>query len=431
MSLRPRTRPPAKYQNSISSVEQSSSTSRRHRPDYGVFVLTSLLLLIGLVVVYSISPALAASQHISQNYFITKQLIDVGLAVAGFFVAANLAIRRWQGLSNPLLIIALFGSVLVLVTPINELYPAHRWIRLGSFSFQIVELIKLALIVWLANFLARQWALGKLADLKATLRPLLFILLAIGIVVAKLQSDLGSAAVAIAIMGLMAFMVGIPLKKVALISVGIILLLTLAIASTGYRRDRLAAYLHPGKDCQDTSYQACQALISVGSGGIFGLGLGYGVQAYGYQPEAANDSIFAILAEKFGFVGTTMIIVLYGIFIARLKKIIQRSSDQFSRLIVVGVLAWLSTQMIINIGGMIGLLPLKGITLPLISQGGTSMVFLTVALGIVFQISRYTSYNVTQPKISQPSSTGSDYGSSDRRGFRRPYNTPTAARPRT
>jgi cell division protein FtsW len=133
-------------------------------------------------------------------------------------------------------------------------------------------------------------------------------------------------------------------------------------------------------------------LIAVGSGGIFGLGLGRSVQAYGYEPEADNDSIFAIYSETFGFIGS---IILLGLFIAlfsRLKMIAERAEDDFSRLIMVGILAWLSVQTMINIGAMIGLLPLKGITLPFISYGGTSIVFVAAAIGIAFQISRYTSY---------------------------------------
>jgi cell division protein FtsW len=387
-------------------------------------------MLIGLIVVYSISPGLSASQHVSQGYFVSKQLLDVGLGAVAFMVAAYLPIRRWAELAKPLVITALVGSLIVLFTPINEIYPAHRWIRLGGFSFQIAELIKLALIVWLANFLNGQWRKGKLADTKATLKPLIAALVLIAIVVAKLQSDLGSAAVMIAIMGAMAFTVGIPLKKVALISVVVAGVVILAISSSGYRRDRLASYLHPGRDCKGNSYQACQALIAVGSGGVFGLGLGYSVQAYGYLPEASNDSIFAIMAEKFGFIGTTLIISLYAVFITRIKKLIERTPDQFPRLILVGVLAWLSTQMVVNVGAMLGLLPLKGITLPLISQGGTSLVFLTAALGIVFQISRYTSYNVQEPK------TGSGAGSSDQnnlngRRLRGTYNPSLTTRPRT
>jgi len=402
---------------------------RKHKPDYWILLLSALLMAIGLVVVYSISPGLAASQHISQSYFITKQLIDVLLGAATFAIAAYIPLSRWYTLAKPLAIAAAVGCLIVMVTPLNALYPAHRWIRLGSFSFQIAELIKLALIVWLAGFLSQKWRNGKLADFNATLKPLVILMLGIGVVVAKLQSDFGSAAVMVAMVIMMGFVAGIPLKKAAAIFGIIVTLAAILIVSTPYRRERVTAFLHPQTHCQGSGYQSCQDLISVGSGGLFGLGLGYSVQAYGYTPEASNDSIFAIIAEEIGFVGSLAIVVIYGLFITRLKQVVERTSDQYNRLIVVGVLAWLSTQMIINIGAMVGLLPLKGITLPLISQGGTSLIFLTAALGLVFQISRYTSYDVTEP--SEGSSADGASNNFNRWGVRRPHNAALVSRPRT
>jgi cell division protein FtsW len=190
----------------------------------------------------------------------------------------------------------------------------------------------------------------------------------------------------------------------------VIIGLVLAISATPYRRARLETFLHPDSNCQGSGYQACQSLISVGSGGIVGLGLGNSVQAYGYEPEAANDSIFAIYAEKFGFVGTIILLLIFSFFFTRLKTIAERLPDDFSRLLVIGVLAWFSTQALINIGGMVGLLPLKGITLPFISYGGTSVVFSAAAVGLVFQASQYTSYSV--PRDIESSSVG------QRRNFR-------------
>jgi cell division protein FtsW len=411
------------------SPRYSGDTVRKHKPDYWLLVIGSLLLTIGLVVVYSISPGLSASQHTSQSYFITKQLIDVLLGVIAFGLASYIPLNTWKKLAKPLALAAIAGSLLVMVTPIDNVYQAHRWIRLGSLSFQVAELIKLATLVGVAAFLSQRWKENKLADFKATLKPLIYLLLAIGIVVAKFQSDLGSAAVIVAMMLLMAFVAGIPLKKTAMIAGLVILLGVIAISSSSYRRERLATFLHPQSNCQSTGYQACQALISVGSGGVLGLGLGYSVQAYGYTPEASNDSIFAIMAEQFGFIGTVAIMVIYGVFITRLKRIVEHTADQFRRLLVVGVLAWLSTQMIINVGAMIGLLPLKGITLPLISQGGTSLIFLTAALGVVFQISRYTSYSIVEPKaeFNEPQATNYSFNG---RGVRRPHNAALVSRPR-
>jgi cell division protein FtsW len=404
--------------------------ARRHKADYWVLILSALLLTIGLVVVYSISPGLSSSQHISQNYFVLKQIIDVALGVTAFIFASYMPISFWSKSVKVIALAALIGSAIVMIMPTDEIYSAHRWIRLGGFSFQIAELIKLAILLGLAQFLAKRYREGEISDFNSTLKPLVILLFVIGVIVAKLQSDLGSAGVMIAIMFVMAYVAGIPLKKAAGIIVLVLAIISFLVISTPYRRERLATYLHPQQDCLNSGYQACQALISVGSGGAVGLGLGYSVQAYGYLPEASNDSIFAIIGEKFGFIGSVSILVIYGVLISRLKRIAERTSEMFPRLVVVGVMAWLAVQMIINVGAMVGLLPLKGITLPLISQGGTSLVFLTAALGIVFQISRYTSYSVTEPKPEINETPNTNY-SFDGRRLRRPHNPTLVTRPRT
>ncbi|KKU20279.1 MAG: bacterial cell division membrane protein [Candidatus Saccharibacteria bacterium GW2011_GWA2_46_10] len=429
MNIRSRRRPQLAF-NQPGTSALDSQYLRRHKADHSLLILTALLMVIGLVVVYSISPGLAASQGISQNHFIVKQLIDVSLGVIAFIVATQLPIEKVFKLAKPLAAIAIIGSLVVMFTPINEAYPAHRWIRFGGFSFQVVELIKFALIIWLAGWLAKRYRAGKVNDFKATLRPLLLIVLAAGFVIAKLQSDFGSAAVVVMIIGLMAYAVGVPLRRIAIVAAVVIALAGLAIASTPYRRDRITTFLNPEANCQLSGYHACQALTAIGSGGVFGQGLGFGTASFGYVPEPSNDSIFAVIAEKFGFIGTTIILVIYGLYISRLKKIIARSTNWAYRLIVVGVLAWFSTQMIINIGAMVGLLPLKGITLPLISQGGTSLVFLTAALGLVFQISRYTSYNVKEPEPTGGSFETKNNNLGGRR-LGRAYHTAVTARPRT
>lgn len=369
----------------------SDTLSRRHKPDYVLLVLALLLCVVGLIVVYAISPGLAATRNVDTNYFVIKQSIAVGLGLIAFTVFSTLPIKTLRNMRNIFVAVALVGVIAVQLFG-EEVNGAYRWIQIGGLSFQVAELIKFTLIIWVASFLVERLRAGEIQDFKKTLRPLLIVVLIIGLIVAKLESDLGSTAVMFAIMGVMAFVAGLPLKRIGLILAIVLIGGVLAVSTTPYRRDRVATFLNPTSDCQDTGYQACQALIAVGSGGIVGLGLGNSVQAYGYLPEAANDSIFAVYAEKFGFLGVSVILCIYLLLFARLKRIIERTSDPFSRLFVVGVLAWISTQTIINVGAMIGLLPLKGITLPFISYGGTSILFIMAALGVVFHISRYTSY---------------------------------------
>lgn len=374
-----------------------TNLTHRHRPDYVLLVLMVLLIVIGLVVIYSISPALGLANNVSDNFYISRQLIAVGLGTLVFIVASRLPLAIWKRWAIPLLAFAALATLVAIVMPANPHYPAHRWVRLGSLSFQSVELLKFAILVWLAALLDRRIRERVIKNSKKTFRPLLISIVLIGLVVAGVQSDLGSTGVIVVMMGSLAFIAGMPVKRLsivlAIIAVGV-LLATLAIP---YRRERLMTYLHPDSNCQTASgYQACQALISVGSGGMFGLGLGQSVQAYGYLPEAANDSIFAIYAEKFGFIGVIVLFGLLAAMFSRLKNISERAPDNFSRLLVLGVLVWLSVQALVNIGAMIGLLPLKGITLPLISYGGTSIVFVMAAMGIVFNVSRFTTYGRVQ-----------------------------------
>ncbi|HVV66562.1 MAG TPA: putative peptidoglycan glycosyltransferase FtsW [Candidatus Saccharimonadales bacterium] len=379
-------------------VSTELSLGRKHRPDYWLLIICAILLAVGLIVVYAISPALTAANHTSSNYYVSRQLIAIGLSLIAFAITAKVPLSWWRQAYKPLLILATGATFLALVIPVNPAYPAHRWVRLGTFSFQSVELLKFAILIWLAGFLATRLKQGLITDSKQTLRPILYALLAIGVIVAGVQSDLGSTGVIVAMMATMAFVAGLPLKRIVMIGGIICIGLILAISATPYRRARLETYLHPEANCQGSGYQACQALIAVGSGGIVGLGLGSSVQAYGYLPEAANDSIFAIYAEKFGFIGSVALLVVFVALFARMKSIAERSGDDFTRLVVIGILAWLSVQTLINVGAMIGLLPLKGITLPFISYGGTSVVFTAAAIGLVFQASQYTSFQA--PRVS-------------------------------
>jgi cell division protein FtsW len=375
---------------------QRGVSQRRHRPDYVLLVLSAVLLVVGLVVIYSISPGLAVQRHVSENYYAAKQLIAIGLGMVTFGVMATVPYDTWRKLQKPLIGAALLATVIALAMPVSEQYPAHRWIRLGGLSFQSVELIKFSVIFVFAAFLVERIKRGEVADRNKALKPIGIAFAIMAVMIAGLQSDLGSTGVIIAMIGAMWFVAGLPSKYIFLGVAGVALVLLLAVSTSGYRRDRMLTFLHPERDCSSAGYQACQALIAVGSGGLFGKGLGHGAQAYGYVPEAANDSIFSILAEKFGFVGVTALLCVFWAFFTRMKNIMERAPDDFSRLLVAGILAWLSTQAIINIGAMIGLLPLKGITLPLISYGGTSIIFVTGAIGLVYNISRYTTYGVNQ-----------------------------------
>lgn len=408
--------------------ERAGQVHRRHTPDYWLLIIVLCLLTVGFVVVYSISPALAADSNLDEGQYVIRQSISIVIGLVIFGIAARVPLAFWRKMAVPLL---LFAGVLTLITlflPVNDDYPARRWIRFGGFSFQSVELLKFAIIIWFAGFLAyyaeRGWRHGE----KQAFQILLGVLLAIGIVVAGLQSDFGSTVVIASMMVVMASVAGMPMKRLlilfSILAIGALLL----IGSSDYRRDRITTFMNPEADCLSAGYQTCQALIAVGSGGMTGLGLGNSVQAYGYLPEAENDSIFAIYAEKFGFLGVAFLVGLFVALYARLKRIAERTPDDFSRLIVTGILIWLSIQALINVGAMLGLLPLKGITLPLISYGGSSVLMVLAALGVAFQISRYTSLDTARNRYSRYMNGGSNESSYNGRRVRRPYNTSARSR---
>jgi cell division protein FtsW len=266
---------------------------------------------------------------------------------------------------------------------------SNRWIQMGAFSFQPVELVKFVLVICGSFFLGKVALMGRAARLK-TYQPLIVLMAIFSVIVVGLQRDLGSALVLCFMLGIMAYVGGLPMKKLLLFSGLVVLMVFVAVSSTSYRRERLATFFQPERDCISTGYHACQALIAVGSGGLFGMGLGRSVQAYGYLPKAANDSIFAIYAEKFGFIGVIVLLILYGVLLLRILNVMQRAPNQVTQLICAGVFSWFAIQIVVNVSAMIGLLPLKGITLPFISAGGTSLIFAMMALGVVFYISSYT-----------------------------------------
>ena len=360
--------------------------ARKHRPDYGLFVTASILLAVGLIVMYAISPALAAQGgNVSDNYFVVRQLIAVIIGIGAFYVFSRISTDTWLKWNKVLIVSAILLSLGTIVTG----GMANRWIQLSFFSFQTVEYVKLAVIIVFAGYLAQATESGKLTDIHAWKLPGIIAAI-LALIVVVIQKDLGSAVVLFAITLAMLYMAGFPLGTLVIAFVVIGVLGVLAIVSTPYRRDRVSTFLQPTADCSDAGYHSCQALIAVGSGGVMGVGLGRSIQAYGYLPEAENDSIFAIYAEKFGFIGSVALLGLYGSLLLRILTILQRAPNRTMQLMTTGVFTWFAVQGTINIAAMLGLIPLKGITLPFISYGGTSLIFSMAALGLVFHISKYT-----------------------------------------
>lgn len=365
---------------------------RRHRPDYILMLCMLMLLAIGLVVIYSVSPAISAQLvgDVNPNHFMYRQLVFLMLGFGVFTAASFLPLSFWSFIQKYILWFAIISFFFLLVPALSLQYGgATRWVHIGPINYQPAELLKFGLIFNLALFFASRIKAGTLNS-QATTNAFLLIMGAIGLEIVVLQKDLGTMIPIVAIMLTMLYLSGISMKRFTTILAIIVIGGALAIAGAGHRRARVLTFLNPEADASGSGYHINQALIAVGSGGMFGKGLGRSVQAYGYLPEAANDSIFAIMAEKFGFVGMLAVFSIYGVLLFRIINIVNRAPNKYLKFVSGGVFAWMCVQAFVNVGAMLSIMPLTGVTLPLLSFGGTSLIFTLAALGVVFHISRYT-----------------------------------------
>lgn len=375
----------------------------RHRPDYRLVLVISLLLIIGLVLVYSISPALSYRllERYGEQHFLYRQLLHISLGICAFIAASVLPLSLWRRTTKLFLYAAIITNALLLVPGLgNSVNGATRWLEIGPFlSFQPAELLKLSLILLLADKLAGLRE-EQLRSTEFITKPALWLLAIVGLVVVVFQRDMGTMLVIASIVCGMLFIGGAGNKQLVQVIGSLVAGGILAIIMFPHRIARLLTFLRPGEDLQGASYHVNQSLIAIGSGGLWGLGLGKSLQVYGYLPEAANDSIFAIFAEKFGLLGSVALLVIFGFLLQRILSIAFRAPDAYTQLITGGVLIWIASHILVNVGSMIALMPLTGITLPFLSLGGSSLILLMFALGLVFQVSRYTHYRVSGPALA-------------------------------
>ena len=376
------------------------NTVRKHKSDRMLGALTVVLLCIGLIVIYAIGPMRANVMNAtygtdySENYFFLRQLMNVILALAVFVAAFKVPyqwVRKWGKLILGLGLVACVGLMILswMHSPLASCeLGACRWIKVGSgMSIQPAEIVKFGLVLYLAELMAMRKKEGKLTSWSDFWLPFIIVCgLSLGFVVV-IQKDLGTGVSIMAIIVAMLFMSGIPLQYFGM-ALGVIGACgVLAIVSSPHRIERLMTF--QSEDSSD-SYHIENAMIAIGTGGLFGVGIGNSVQATGYLPESINDSVFAVMGETFGFVGLVVVIGCFTVLLMRLLRTANYLEDTEESLVVVGVFAWATAHVVVNISAMTGLLPLTGITLPLLSYGGTSMLFMAAALGLVLQLSCYT-----------------------------------------
>ena len=386
---------------------------------------------LGLIVIYAIGPMRANvlnsiyGANYDSNFFFLGQLRSVLISVAVFFLAFKIIpYKIVQKFARPLMIVALALSVLLWILALSGSSLAKcelgecRWYNLGPVSFQPAEFLKLALVIYLADFLTRKREQGEIGKFKEFWVPLIIVAGAsLGLVVVA-QGDLGTGVALMAIIFGTLLVAEVPMKQYILMVVIVVIVAVGAVATSTHRRARIDAWLDTisGNTSSDSTYHIENAILAIGTGGLTGVGIGNSVQATGYLPESINDSVFAIMGETFGFIGLFLVVAVFGAMLLRMLKVAGHTMDLNQRLVVVGVFSWTLAQVVVNIMAMTGLVPVTGITLPLLSYGGTSMVFLAYALGLVLQISCYTSREeIKNEDISSRGRLGGAHHTSRRR----------------
>jgi len=354
--------------------------------DRPLLIVVTLLLVAGVVMVYSAGSAIAMERYDDAGYFLKRQLLWVGVGVLAMAVTARMNVWGWQRLALPLLLLSAALLALVLLPSIGTtVNGARRWLRLSGWSFQPSELAKLAVVCYLARYLAAH--AGRMAEFRRGLLPPLVMCGAL-VVLVLAEPDFGTAAV-LAILTLMLLFVGqARLTHLGGLALAAAPVMALLIASSPYRRGRFLAFLHPWDNAQTSGFQIVQSFLAMGRGGIGGLGLGESRQKLFFLPEPHTDFIYSVIGEELGLIGTVIVLLLFTMFLWRGLVIAQRAEEPFMRYLAVGITGMIGVQGLLHMAVVIGLLPTKGLTLPLLSYGGSSLVVDLAAVGILLAICR-------------------------------------------
>jgi cell division protein FtsW len=360
-----------------------------------------VLLMIGLVMVLSASSVQAIREDHAAWYYFLRQAMWVVAGFVVFVVVSRIDYRVLRRLSMPLLVLSFALLVAVLLPGIGyRVNGARSWIGFGMFSVQPAEIAKLGLLLFCADLLARR--AHRIDDARLTLVPILVVVGGTGMLMMA-QPDLGGSIVLGAIAFAVLFVAGVPLLRLTgVLGVGTAASLALAM-SAPYRRARLLAFLHPSRDPGGVAYQINQSLNGLASGGIFGNGLGESASKYGYLPNAHTDFIFAIIGEELGLFGAMLVVGLFLLFAVLGIKAALRAPDLFGTLVAAGITAWILAQALVNIGGVIGLLPITGLTLPFVSFGGSSLIVTMAATGVLVNVAAHGRARVASRPVAQRS----------------------------
>jgi cell division protein FtsW len=359
--------------------------AKRVSVDRWLFPVTMLLVFVGLVMVFSASAVMARERFGSPYAFLSKQLIWAFAGLVAMVITMRVDYRRYK---HPALVFSLMGLTTLLLISVfflDRSHNTHRWIHAGGLSFQPSELAKPVLILFLAYFLESR--VKAMDDVRNTLVPAAApVLVFLGLIV--LEPDLGTAIACAGIVGCVLYVAGVRLRYFAYAFAASLVPLYFLIFQVSFRRDRMLAFWNPYADRQKAGFHIIQSLIAVGTGGLTGMGLMEGKQKLFYLPEPHTDFIFAVTAEELGLLGAMFVVALFAIFLWRGMRASWRTSDVFGRYLAVGITSMVVLQAFVNISVVLGMMPTKGIPLPLVSYGGSSLFVTLACVGVLLNITK-------------------------------------------
>ncbi|WP_082234258.1 stage V sporulation protein E [Halobacillus massiliensis] len=358
------------------------------KPDIWLTISILSLLTIGVVMVYSSSSIWSEYKFDDAWYFAKRQTLFAVLGLIAMTILSKIPYYVWYKHAKVIVAVCLLFLILVLIPGVGMVRGGARsWIGIGMFSIQPSEFMKLGLIIFLAKFLSQRQK--RIVSFQEGFLPGLAIIL-VPFALIMLQPDLGTGVVMVGTCLVMMFVAGARIAHFMLIVAGGIGGLVALIASAPYRIKRITAFLHPWEDPLGSGFQIIQSLYAIGPGGLLGLGLGKSMQKFFYLPEPQTDFIYSVLAEELGFIGGVVVLLLFFVLLWRGVRTSLLASDLFGSLLALGIVGMVSIQVMINVSVVTGLIPVTGITLPLISYGGSSLTLTLAALGLLLSVSRYS-----------------------------------------
>ena len=361
-------------------------TSKRVPVDPALLAITLVLALVGVVMVFSASAVVAGSRFHDPWYFLKRQLAWLGAGLLVMHLVSKIDYALWRKLSVPLLLMTTVLLMLVLVPSLGSAAKgARRWLHVGPINIQPAELTKFVVVIYVAAYVSKkQDQLTQFA--RGLLPPLIVLGLLSGLIL--LEPDLGTVVVMGLVVVTLLFLAGARIKHLGLLSLCALPAVAALIFGSSYRRQRLMTFLSPWKNASDSGFQITQSFLAFGSGGPFGVGLGEGKQKLFFLPEAHTDFVLALVGEELGLAGSVAIVLLFGLFVLKGFQIAGRARDPFGRYLAMGITMLVGMQALVNAGVVTGLLPTKGLTLPFVSYGGSSLVANLFGVGILLSISR-------------------------------------------